>query len=81
MLLLWSAAFRLYEGLIKSCVVGREKMSGCYGRWYWRHQWDKWGEIVKKNMLYEIAGQARNGIEYVQTRTCTRCNKTEKREV
>ena len=47
----------------------------------WRHNWGSWGEIIVKDMMYEMGGKNVQGIERVQRRTCSNCNKTEERDL
>ena len=47
----------------------------------WRHNWSDWGNPIEKHMMFEMRGQYVQGIERVQRRTCSKCNKTEERNV
>ena len=48
---------------------------------FFSHKWSEWSNIITKQMMYEMGEQAIRGVEHHQTRTCARCNLTEKREV
>lgn len=53
-----------------------------YNSCRWRHNWGKWSNSILKKMMYEFSpGVNFEGVERVQRRTCSKCNKTEERQV
>lgn len=48
---------------------------------FWGCRWSEWSNVLRRQMVYDIGGQAINGVESYQIRTCARCNVTESREV
>lgn len=48
---------------------------------FWSHKWSEWSNIITKQMMYEMGGQAIRGVEHIQQRTCSVCNEVQQREV
>ncbi len=65
--------------VIKRAATVRVEDAALSNSCRWRHNWGGWGVIIIKNMMYEIGGKNVQGIERVQRRTCSKCNKQEER--
>lgn len=48
---------------------------------FWSHKWSEWSNIITKQMMYEMGGQAIRGVKRTQQKTCSVCNLVDQRKV